>query len=1489
MKNILGKSNFGFTKWCVGLRASLLLALTVGWMGMETSSWGQISIPDTSAVTQNFNGIGATTTAPLPSNWKMSAAGQGSTAQWSTVANLTAVAQGASSGSPTGPGSYNWGNGTTTTDRAVGFMSSGSYASPNSVMAYYQNNTGSTITALTIAFDYERYRVNTAAASVAFFTSTDGLNWTAQTSGDSGAFATGASTYNFTSGTVVSKSFSVSGLSIPATGAVYLRWVFNTTGSNSQGIGLDNVSVAATVAANATPPSLTAANSAAVDASFDVAFTDDSAWRNAISSITVNGSNLAPAAYTKSVAGKITFNPSQSTLLQSAGNKSIVVQAAGYSNATVTQPIAAGAATQMAVTTQPTAPSFNGGTLATQPVVTLRDLYGNRSASTANVIVTQGGGGAWALGGGLTVAAIDGVATFNGLTAGHTVALTGATLSFSSGILEPVSSSAFIIPAPVAPTLAAAPSATVDGPFTISFADNSAWRGVITAVRVGSTNLDPSAYAAIAGQITLTPSASILLQTSGDKSISVVAGGYADATVTQTLGAGAATKLVLTTQPVAPATNGGALATQPIVNFADQYDNLTTSGTGDVTAAVGTGSYTLGGNPTISPSAGVATFTDLTAGAATALSGVTISFSSGSLTGVTSGTFNIPAPLAPTLAAAVSATVDADFVVTYPANSNWQNVVTGVTVGGQALDGAAFFVANGQITFKPSASTLLQSAGSKTIAVIATGYSDATVTQPVGAGVATKLAITTQPTAPSTNGGVLAAQPVVRFQDQYSNNTTGTADVTAAPANGGTWTLGGITTVTPASDIATFSGLTAANSVAALTGAAIEFSAAGVQSATSNTFDIPTPPPANDLAENATTLPLDGTAVSGTMVQATVSAPFAGVSGGVSLNVSDVWYQFTPSQSGAIFIQANTTSSALDLFVYADPLPPTVSSSSTGSLTLAGGSAVASSTAKKTTVFVQSGQKYFVRVALNSAANTAQAFTISALGNFASPLLAWDFFGEGSSTSGVVSTSADFSDPNLDSNLVLSRGTGAAASNAGNSFRTTGFSNNGINTTNTDYFEFQMSADPGRKMSLQNIVIKVLGTNTYMNSPGVEMQFAYSLDRATFTLIGSSVSTMDSAVPFFDLSSISALQGVPANTTVTFRYYASGQTGTGGWGFNSPAAGQYGLYVTGTTVALTAPSNIALSLASIQENNSANAVVGNLSATDVDAGDVFTYALVAGAGGEDNGSFNISGNQLRATSQLNFEAKSSYSVLVQVTDSGGLTYSKPFTITVTNVNESPTDIGLTPAIIPENSAVDTVVGTFSTTDVDSGDIFTYSLVAGEKDVDNASFNISGNSLRTSARFDFETKSSYNVRVRATDSANNTFEKAFTIRVEDLPEALTYSSWLGVLTPSDAAFLDYVFGAVAPGTLNPTLKPSVAVADGNLVLTYHVRQGTVGLTVTPKTSADLAAGPSGWVTTDVTIANVGAAREVNGVIVQQKTASVPVSGTKKFLKVEAVQE
>jgi fibronectin-binding autotransporter adhesin len=218
---------------------------------MADSVTAQISVDSamlTSGYSQNFDSMGTSGTAALPSGWKMTAVGAGTTAGWSTATNLTAVSAQASSSTPTTGGRYNWGS--STTDRAAGFMTSGGYASPNGLLFALTNSTTTTITGLTLGFDYERYRINTAAASVTFFTSTDGATWSALTAGDSGAFATGTNAYTFSGGTVVSKSgLNISSLSIGQNQSYYLKWNFNTTGSNSQGIGLDNFTASFATAA----------------------------------------------------------------------------------------------------------------------------------------------------------------------------------------------------------------------------------------------------------------------------------------------------------------------------------------------------------------------------------------------------------------------------------------------------------------------------------------------------------------------------------------------------------------------------------------------------------------------------------------------------------------------------------------------------------------------------------------------------------------------------------------------------------------------------------------------------------------------------------------------------------------------------------------------------------------------------------------------------------------------------------------------------------------------------------------------------------------------------------------------------------------------------------------------------------------------------------------------------------------------------------------
>ena len=78
-----------------------------------------------------------------------------------------------------------------------------------------------------------------------------------------------------------------------------------------------------------------------------------------------------------------------------------------------------------------------------------------------------------------------------------------------------------------------------------------------------------------------------------------------------------------------------------------------------------------------------------------------------------------------------------------------------------------------------------------------------------------------------------------------------------------------------------------------------------------------------------------------------------------------------------------------------------------------------------------------------------------------------------------------------------------------------------------------------------------------------------------------------------------------------------------------------------------------------------------------------TYALVTGAGDTDNAAFTIDGNELKLTAPADFEAKPSYSIRIEGTDPGGLKFAKALTISVTDVNDAPTDLALDTATIAE--------------------------------------------------------------------------------------------------------------------------------------------------------------------------------------------------------------
>jgi hypothetical protein len=177
------------------------------------------------------------------------------------------------------------------------------------------------------------------------------------------------------------------------------------------------------------------------------------------------------------------------------------------------------------------------------------------------------------------------------------------------------------------------------------------------------------------------------------------------------------------------------------------------------------------------------------------------------------------------------------------------------------------------------------------------------------------------------------------------------------------------------------------------------------------------------------------------------------------------------------------------------------------------------------------------------------------------------------------------------------------------------------------------------------------------------------------------------------------IDGITRIDTVTY----GAQTTNVSWGRYPNGSGSWQALTTitpeGSNGAPTnlAPTDIALSSASIAENLPSGTTIGTLTTTDPNSGDSFTYSLASGLGSSDNDAFSVSGGTLLSAASFDYETKSSYSIRLRSTDSGGLSVEKPFTITVTNVNEAPA-VTLTARAPSAPSSWDTVRVTSRVTD-----------------------------------------------------------------------------------------------------------------------------------------------------------------------------------------------
>lgn len=208
------------------------------------------------------------------------------------------------------------------------------------------------------------------------------------------------------------------------------------------------------------------------------------------------------------------------------------------------------------------------------------------------------------------------------------------------------------------------------------------------------------------------------------------------------------------------------------------------------------------------------------------------------------------------------------------------------------------------------------------------------------------------------------------------------------------------------------------------------------------------------------------------------------------------------------------------------------------------------------------------------------------------------------------------------------------------------------------------------------------------------------------------------------------------------------------------------------------PTDIILSKNSIDENTF-NSVIGDFSTTDADANDIHIHSLISGTGDDDNASFTIIGNNsLKSTEVFDFESKSSYSIRVKTDDGNGGTFEKQFTITINDINDNPLYLtlvnldGEADNSIDENEPAGTIVAYIGVADDDKDDVHTFSLVDGEGSDDNDQFTIESFALKSKAIFDYETKSSYSIRVKTDDGNGGTLEQPISININDVNNAST---------------------------------------------------------------------------------------------------------------------
>ncbi|XP_064622227.1 protocadherin Fat 4-like isoform X2 [Lineus longissimus] len=197
-----------------------------------------------------------------------------------------------------------------------------------------------------------------------------------------------------------------------------------------------------------------------------------------------------------------------------------------------------------------------------------------------------------------------------------------------------------------------------------------------------------------------------------------------------------------------------------------------------------------------------------------------------------------------------------------------------------------------------------------------------------------------------------------------------------------------------------------------------------------------------------------------------------------------------------------------------------------------------------------------------------------------------------------------------------------------------------------------------------------------------------------------------------------------------------------------------------------APTAVKPTQLTVAENSPKDTIVHKLTVTDEDAGDTHT-CIISKVGLPSNFPFAIKESDVVfvKVASIDYEKKSQYSFDLQCKDKAGLTFLQVITVMVTDVNEPPYEIKISPDSIPENTPKGGTACTIVAKDHESSKI-TYKVVSD-------AFSLQGtNTLITTIDLDFETKSTYDLKVNATDEGGLVTTADIVVKIKDVNEAPT---------------------------------------------------------------------------------------------------------------------